>query len=84
MMRCNGPLGSGDDDDTEVEVGTYTKLGMYRFSISFILSIEVLKVFICWISAYGGQNWVIEIYIFEIHWFGCGGHLCCEYFVIAL
>ena len=71
FIRFDGPVGSGSDDLKKMAVGTSTKLDGYGLSICFILSMEVLKDFVDWVSADGGQGWLLEIYIFDIDWFGC-------------
>ena len=43
---CNGLVGNGADDDTKVAIGNSAKLSRYGFSICFILSIGVPKVFV--------------------------------------
>ena len=68
-------VGSGADDEKNLAVGTSSMLSGYGLSICFSLSIEVLKYFVGWGSKDGGQGWVLEIYLFEIDWFVCIGHL---------
>ena len=81
FISCDGMVVSGTDDDTKVSVDNSSELARYRLSIFFILSIEFLEVFVSSVSADGGQGWELEIYLFEIDWFGCCGNILCNYFV---
>ena len=58
-----------------MSVGIYTKLYGYGLSIIFSFLIEVLKVFVGWVSADGVQGCVLGIDLFEIGLFGCSGNL---------
>ena len=81
VIRCDGMVGSGADDDTEVAVVTSAELAWYGLIICSSLLIEVLEVFVGWVSADGGQSWVLEIDLFEVYFFGCFEHLQCDSFV---
>ena len=74
-IRCYGRLVSGTHDDNKVVVVTSAKFSGYKLIICFILSIKVMKVFVGWVSEYGGQGWVLKIYIFDIDCFGWSVHL---------
>ena len=59
IIRCDGLVSSGTDDETKVAVGTSTKMSVYGLSIFFSLLLEVLKFFVSWVSADGGQGWIL-------------------------
>ena len=75
VIMCDGLVVSGADDETKGPIGTSAKLAGYGLSIFFSLMIYVMNVFVRWVSADGGQYWVVEIDLFKIYYFGCSGHL---------